>query len=216
MNSSFWQQLLILFGGNAMLLAALGFLFKSLLSQMLAKDIEKFKTELKAGADVELERHKHTLQIAALEHQVRFAKLHEKRALVVADLYKRFVAAYWAAHTYHQWFVPGGGPSEEDQANGALQKLHEAYRFFETNRIFLAPTLTSELDTFFERAKTLTFKAQYFASIPNKTEETAKHHHEARREGLDAFQKEFPVARQRLDTEFKKLIETTATEVRPH
>lgn len=212
MDSSLWQQLLILFGGNAMLLAVLGYLCKSLLSQMLAKDIEKFKTELKADADVALERHKHTLQITALEHQVRFSKLHEKRAQVVADLYERFVAAYWAAHTYHQWFVPGGGPSEEDQANDAFQKLHEAYKFFETNRIYLSVSLAGELDTFFERAKTLTFKAQYFGSIPNKTDETAKLHFEARREGLEAFQKEFPAMRQRLDTEFKKLIDAPGTE----
>jgi len=84
----------------------------------------------------------------------------------------------------------------------------------------IAPTLhrrpRMQLDTFFERAKTLTFKAQYFASIPNKTEETAKLHHEARCEGLDAFQKEFPAMRQRLDTEFRQLIETSATEVHPN
>jgi hypothetical protein len=85
--NSIWEQLLFLFGGNAMLLAVLGYLFKSLLSQLLTKDIEKFKSQLKADADVSIERLKSTLQMTALEHQVRFSKLHEKRALVVADLY---------------------------------------------------------------------------------------------------------------------------------
>src|SRR5947208_2204142 len=132
--NSVWQQLLIAFGGNAMLLIVLGYLFRSLLSQLLTKDVEKFKAELKANADVSIERLKSALQMAAVEHQVRFSKLHEKRALVVADLYELFVTAYWAAHTYHQWFISAAGPGEEEQATEAWQSLHKAYRFFEANR----------------------------------------------------------------------------------
>lgn len=70
--TSVWQELLIVFGGNATLLIVLGILFKSLLSQMLTKDIQKYKAQLKADADVSIERLKSTLQMAALEHQVRF------------------------------------------------------------------------------------------------------------------------------------------------
>jgi hypothetical protein len=50
-----------------------------------------FKTRIKADADIEIERVKNSLQIVAIEHQVRFAKLHEKRAQVIADLYKQLV-----------------------------------------------------------------------------------------------------------------------------
>jgi hypothetical protein len=37
-----------------------------------------FKTRIRADADIEIERVKNSLQIVAIEHQVRFAKLHEK------------------------------------------------------------------------------------------------------------------------------------------
>jgi hypothetical protein len=43
--------------------------------------------------DAEIERLKTSLQMTALEHQVRFSKLHEKRAKVIADLYCQFAVA---------------------------------------------------------------------------------------------------------------------------
>ena len=59
-----WKALLVAFGGNVTLLFLLGYFGRSLVSQVLAKDIEKFKADL---------------QLAAVEHQVRFSKLHERR-----------------------------------------------------------------------------------------------------------------------------------------
>lgn len=202
-----WEHLLVVFGGNAALLLVLGFLFRSLLSQWLAKDVESFKAKLKADADTSIEQLKTTLQMTALEHEVRFSKLHEKRAQVIADLYERFVKAYWAAWTYHQWMERPGGQTQEQQADSAMHKLHEAFVFFEINRIYLSDPLAGSLDVFFEKAKILTLKAQYFDAIPNKTEHTAQLHFKAKQEGLESFQNEFPAMRQRLDTEFAKLLE---------
>lgn len=202
-----WQQLIITIGSQATLLAALAYLIKALLSHRLTRDVETFKAQLKSDADVTIERLKSSLQMTAMEHQVRFSKLHEKRASVVTDLYALFVTAYWAAHTYHQWAEFAGGPTEEEQARDAWQALHTAYRFFETNRIYLSETLADECDLFFKRAKTLTISAQYFSAVPNKTEHVAKLAFDARREGLEAFQTDFPDMRKRLDHEFKKLIE---------
>jgi hypothetical protein len=207
---SAFDEILIAFGGNATLLIVLGFLARSLMNNWLAKDIKKFETDLqntatsqlerlrydlKSQGDVSIEQLKSRLQQATIEHQVRFSKLHEKRALVIADLYERFVTAYWAAYTYHQWCVFEGGPTEQEQAASAMQGLSEAHIFFEKNRIYLSDTLPGELDTFFERAKSLTFKAQYSDS-----------ERESRKEGLEAFKKEFPEMRRRLDVEFKKLL----------
>ena len=49
----------------------------------------RFKTRLKSDADIEIERLKNSLQMLAMEHQVRFSKLHEKRAEVIGEVYKR-------------------------------------------------------------------------------------------------------------------------------
>lgn len=73
-----WQAVLIAFGGNAALLAVLGWLARSLGAQFLAKDLEARKAELSAAAATTSERFKHELALVAHEHQVRFSKLHEQ------------------------------------------------------------------------------------------------------------------------------------------
>jgi hypothetical protein len=78
-------SLLVAIGANAAILAVLGFLARSLINSWLAKDLEKFKFELKSASDTAFESLKSDLQRAAFEHQVRFSKLHEKRAEVIAE-----------------------------------------------------------------------------------------------------------------------------------
>lgn len=53
---SAWQTVLLAFGGNAALLAVLGYLSKTVLEKMLVRDTKVFEAELKGKADVEIER----------------------------------------------------------------------------------------------------------------------------------------------------------------
>ena len=75
-------------------MAAIAWLLKSALAAWIAKDAEKFKATLKADADREIESLKHSLQMIATEHQVRFSKMHERRAEVIEDLYKKLTHLY--------------------------------------------------------------------------------------------------------------------------
>ena len=52
-------------GGNAVLLVALGFLFRYLIQQSLAKDLENHRDSLKRNADEELERLRISLKVGA-------------------------------------------------------------------------------------------------------------------------------------------------------
>jgi hypothetical protein len=70
--ATIWQELLIVFGGNAMLLAACAYLIKTLITQRLTKEIKTFEIELNAKADISIEQLKHTLEMSAVEHQVQF------------------------------------------------------------------------------------------------------------------------------------------------
>jgi hypothetical protein len=81
-----WQEFLQTLGGQAILLAAVGYLIKTLVSSRLEKDAEAFKADLKRNSDMEIERLKNALQMTALEHQVRFSKLHERRAEIIGKL----------------------------------------------------------------------------------------------------------------------------------
>jgi len=97
-----WQDVIVTvfstIGGGAVLLGAAAYLIKAALTQRLLLDAEMFKGQLKASADAEIERLKVSLQMSALEHEVRFSKLHEKRAEVIAELYGRLVEISMLVH----------------------------------------------------------------------------------------------------------------------
>jgi hypothetical protein len=105
-------------GGQATFLAAIAWLIKTVITAKLAKDAEIFRVQLKADADkglesfriglqantdVEIERLRSSLHIAAEEQKVGFTRLHEKRGIVIARLYKLIVEAADASQLYvHQ------------------------------------------------------------------------------------------------------------------
>ena len=71
-----WERIFISIGGAGVLFAIVGFLTRSIILHFLNKDIEK---------------HKYNLERIALEHSVRFTKLHEKRAEVIEKLYSKYI-----------------------------------------------------------------------------------------------------------------------------
>src|SRR5687767_12726633 len=95
-----WDAIIVAFGGNVALLAVLAWLARSLVGQLIAKDLEQFKANLASVSVVAAERLKHELQLSAQEHQVVISKLHERRAQVVAETYSLLVEAQWAAQDF--------------------------------------------------------------------------------------------------------------------
>lgn len=89
-----WEDVVKTVGSNVGVLGVVAWLIRAAISQSLVLQTEKFKMKLKAEADIEIERLKSALQMTAVEHQVRFANLHEKRAEVIAEIYVRALDAY--------------------------------------------------------------------------------------------------------------------------
>ena len=77
-----WNTFFATLVSNSVLLAILAFVAKSLFSQLLSRDLEKFKTTVGR----ENEEFKATLQKAAIEHQTRFQSLHAKRSEIIGSL----------------------------------------------------------------------------------------------------------------------------------
>jgi hypothetical protein len=65
------ETLIATVGGGGVMLAAVAWLIKTLVSNRLALDTEKFKIEMKASADTEIERVKAFL--------VRASRVHERQ-----------------------------------------------------------------------------------------------------------------------------------------
>lgn len=138
-----WNFILLAFGGNAVLLAALVWLARSLGSQLLAKDIEKFKSGLAAESAAAAQRLEHDLKLVALEHQVQFSKLHERRADVIAELYGLLVETEWAGQTL---VAPLDDSPKAELYVTARNRATELYRYFCKNRIYLPADLCEKLE----------------------------------------------------------------------
>jgi hypothetical protein len=74
-----WQEVITSLGGNAVLLAAVAWLIKSLVSNRLAREAEQFKADLKTRADIEIERLRVSL--------TRASRVHEQQVDTLTALY---------------------------------------------------------------------------------------------------------------------------------
>jgi hypothetical protein len=112
---------------------------------------ETLKAELKASADVEIEKFKSqaTVEIeklrsqlssAAAERHVRFSKLHDRRAEVIAELYKLLFETHAAVEHYVREDMPFGLVAElssEERQYRADKALNSLADYFVPNRIFV-------------------------------------------------------------------------------
>ena len=122
-------------GGEVILLTAVGFLIKIFLNHNLTKDADNFRADLQSRADefriqlqsnasVQIEKLRATLQQTAIEHQIRFSKLHENRAEFIRDLYQRLVRARGDAAKF-----VFGDTRNNDLAIETNERMLELYRY---------------------------------------------------------------------------------------
>lgn len=85
-----YADILRTLGGMAILVAALAWLSKTLLTAFLSKDLERFKSDLQASSQISIESYKASLQLEAQRHAVTYSALHSKRAELVAVDFTNF------------------------------------------------------------------------------------------------------------------------------
>lgn len=131
---------------TTIVLTVVGFVSKSIFTQLLSRDIERFK----ANRETELERFKSDLQRSSFEHQTRYQNLHVKRAEIIAELYSVLVQA---EHDAISLTYPDQGNSEPSQAEkikGALKSAKILYDCFEKNRIYFKPESCEKIADFIQ------------------------------------------------------------------
>lgn len=189
-------------GGQVIFLAAAGWLVKTLVSHRLTKQADEFKIQLKSSADLEIERLRASLQQVATEHEIRFAKLHEKCALVIAELYSKLVDA--PAHAGQFISQNVRNPEEAAKATAAMWDL---YRFINLNRIYLPETVCSLLDKFETRIRnSVMFVDIYWTRIPNPTADTMQDQSVIMRDACKALDSELPALLKEVEREFRMLL----------
>ena len=104
--------------------------------------LETHKAQLKAQSDTEIERLRSQLRAASLEHEVRFSRLHEKRAEVIAETHALLRALYSNLSNYVKLTEWNGEPSKQEYFT-ALVKAHDEFRNHYTTRLIFFPKITA-------------------------------------------------------------------------
>lgn len=140
-----WQQIIGTFvatvGGGGVILAAAAWLTKTLVSNRLALDVEKFKIEMKAKADGEIERVKALL--------MRATRVHARQVDVLAKLYRHFSAAQaYLQRMASTTRLEGEAPMEEYRrlCEDAIAAARDT---FLDGRLMVPSDLAQQCDRFF-------------------------------------------------------------------
>jgi hypothetical protein len=121
----------------------LAFLVRSLVVNFLNRDLEAYRSKLNEGLEAhksaltkDVEAFKSTLELVSIEHQIRFSKLHDKRAQVIQDLYVKLVRLDTAMHSVLKMFQTEGEPNIDEKIALYFKLHNELIEFFLPNRIF--------------------------------------------------------------------------------
>lgn len=132
----------------------LGFLGRSLVERWLSRNLEKYKAELQATHNRQLEKLRTDLRLSALEHEIRFAKLHEKRVEAIEELYRHFVEIQRSLHSLVSAMKSELLSESRDEKKAATSKSIEAlWKYFEECRIYFSEDLCSKIREFYRQTQ---------------------------------------------------------------
>jgi hypothetical protein len=200
-----WQDLLTTVGGGSGILLAAAWLIRTVLNDRLARDAKVFETQLKAGADAEIERLKHSLELFAVEHQVRFSNLHAKRAEVIAEIYSQMVEV--EQHGKRFVYVDVFDQTRQQAYAETMKRLVEFFFFLEKRRIYLPENICSLMQKFVDTIRRHVIRTNIYEPIEqplnqNVLDEKIK----VIQEVNEAFEGAIPAARAELEKEFRHLL----------
>ena len=141
---------------------------------------------------------------AALEHQVRFSKLHEKRAEVVAKLYALLVELQYAGQRYV--FVGAYEPKRDDEFSKTAAKVHEVFLFIEEHQIYLPDRVCTLLAEFVETVNKSVAGVQVYEKYTDGSANFRREKIQVLKGAAEAFEKHIPAVRKALKDEFGTIL----------
>ncbi|WP_156472819.1 hypothetical protein [Pseudorhodoferax sp. Leaf265] len=205
---SAWESILIAFGGNAAMMAVAGILCRWIFENALARDAKRFENELKAKSDVAIENLRSSLQLRTIEHQVRFSRLHERRAEVIAELSGHLAETLWEADSFLSPIEFAGDRDKRTKYADAMRKLVETARFFDKNRVYFPEALCERMEKLLHdiRAPMSQFGVWLNYSDEELDKEANQRKFDAWTKGFDRIRQDIPAARKALEVEFRALL----------
>jgi hypothetical protein len=196
-----WQTVLLAFGGNAALLAILGWLGKSLLEKIIARETSSYESELREKTDSAIVRLEAELSLRAKVHEIKFSRLHEKSAETVAETYALLRTYLVAAANYTKIFEMAGEPSKDDRLVDLNKAMSSFRQYFQIKQIYLPKETAKAIRDLDEKL----FKtANHFSRRVHGKETSAST--EDWMKAFEVINEEIPPILEDLEDEFRKLL----------
>ena len=192
-------EILIALGGSAILLAAIAWLIKTIITHYLSKDIEVYKTTLRAETEKTL-----------LEHDTIFRRLHSRRAEILAELYSKLAEAVSATTSFLSLVEWAGEPDKKEKYKIAMERIVDFFKYFDRRRIFLSEELCKQIDDFVDKIRDPTIDFSMYLDDPQYDSATAREKRKVWGSAWKSVSKtDVPNARKSLEQEFRKLLGVT-------
>jgi hypothetical protein len=195
-------EILAVIGGSYGLYRLAEWLIKRAVDASLQRRADEFRILLQRDVDLQVQSLKSSLEMIAYEQQVRFSKLHEKRADVIAELYSQIVEL----PTYAGKFILQS-PSDVEQAKIAMDKVTEADCFVAKNRIYFPSDVCELLDKFVKTLRSMVIQVQvYWKDRSFVTLEMMEEQNKVMMKAVTNLENEIPTLTRKLENEFRSLL----------
>ncbi len=191
------KQLLTILGGSVAAMAAVAWLIRSLIAHLLSKDIERHKAALQAQSVLELEKLRAELTKQTLEHEVRFRRVDDKVAEVLAKVYRRLFRLYEGVSKYVKIVESSSEPSKEEKLKAVTEANQRFWDSFLLNRVYVPPHLYSRVHSL----------ATKLTGIANDMTYALQDERQGRVAGKDGWLEAYHAVEKEVDPVFKEIVQ---------
>lgn len=203
-----WEDVLKFIGGGSVVIITVAWLIKALINNILSKDVEAYKTKLKAEYDFKIEEFRTELHKTAYEHEIRFSRLHDKRAKIIADFYGLLDEAVGTVERFVHPVELVGDIDRKQKYEKAMDTMIAMIRYYRKHKIFFSSSLCKIIDNFIEKIWKPTMEfSTYVVHGDDFHRGTGKDKLDAWMKAWDFVSKnDVPPAKAALEDEFRKIL----------
>lgn len=205
---STFESIALALTGNALALAVLGWLAKSLLQNLLTKDLAAHRIRLELENERATQAFGHELALLAREHDITFSKLHQRRAQTIAKLYELLSITAEKGSSYSSPISYSNEPTKSELFNIFASAYNDAAKYFYSHKLFLPEESCKKIEELFQGLKKHPSKMNAYMGMAERHQS-----HELEIKSLDAwneswkyFEHEFKPAMTVLERDFRQLL----------
>ena len=199
-------EIIKFFGGVTIALGFVAWLVRSLTTHLLGKDVEKFKLALQSSAAIELENLKHDLRLAGSAHEKQITILLERRASVIAELYRRLVDFIGYAESFVSYAEYSGEPSKPQKAILLSEKASDFRQYFLHHRIYFTEELCEKVAKVFDAVQVPAIRYRIWLRAVEDGDQTGGKYQEAWTTAWESMKNEVPPLEITVREEFRNLL----------